>query len=212
VPDKINLYLDFQFDGGSTAEAAGVFSAAIGAAPIASVLIRGANLLGPTLKALITLAQKHGIAALVEASDGDAPMFGADGIHLGWSPDIVSKFKALRRERPGIIVGADAGRSRHEAMELGESGADYVAFGIPPHVEDRAKAADRQLDLIGWWAELFEVPCVAFDVPDAGSAHALAAAGADFVSLRMSSKTSENDAVARTREFSEALRLPEPAK
>jgi thiamine-phosphate pyrophosphorylase len=212
VPHTTSLYLDFQFDGGTLTDATRVLTAAIEAAPIASVLLRGAHLEGATPISLITLAQKNGIAALVEASDEDAPMFGADGIHLNWSPDIVSKFKTLRDKMPEIIIGADAGRSRHDAMELGESGADYVAFGIPPHVEDRAKAADRQRDLVAWWAELFEVPCVAFDVPDAESAHALAAAGADFVSSRVRSKTSEKDAAAQIREFSEALSISEPAK
>ena len=62
------------------------------------------------------------------------------------------------------------GASRHDAMELGEAGADYVAFGIPPDVEDRAVAVERRLDLIAWWSEVFELPCVAFDVADAEEA------------------------------------------
>ncbi len=63
-----------------------------------------------------------------------------------------------------FIVGADAGRSRDDAMTLGEAGADYVGFGIPAHVEDRETARERRLDLVAWWSEIFEVPCVAFDV------------------------------------------------
>jgi thiamine-phosphate pyrophosphorylase len=215
VSNTASLYLDFQIDGGTASEATRVLSAAIGSAPIASVLLRispGADVDPAAIPALVAIAQKNSIAALLEPAGSNSATRGADGIHVPWSSDIVRAFKTIRSERPGMIVGADAGRSRHEAMELGEAGADYVAFGIPPHVEDRAKAAERQRDLIAWWAELFEIPCVAFDVPDADAAHVLAIAGADFVSVRVTSKMSEKDAAAGIRAFSEALRVPEPAK
>jgi thiamine-phosphate pyrophosphorylase len=215
VSETVSLYLDFQIDGGSAAEAASMLSAAIHAAPISSVLLRispGSDFDRAALPALIALTRKNGIAALIEAAQGDTPLLGADGVHVPWSPDLVRTFKTLRQTMPGIIIGADAGRSRHEAMELGEAGADYVAFGIPPHVGDREKAAERQLGLIAWWAELFELPCVAFDVPDAEAAHALAAAGADFIGSRVTSRSSENDAVAHVRAISEAIRIFEPAK
>jgi thiamine-phosphate pyrophosphorylase len=68
-------------------------------------------------------------------------------------------------------------------MSLGEAGAEYVGFGIPPHVEDRAAAAERRLELVAWWSEIFEPPCVAFDVDTVEDAAALAAAGADFVAV-----------------------------
>jgi len=158
------------------------------------------------------MAQKNGIAALVVSNVARSAASGSDGIHVPWSADIVRAFKTVRQAMPHAIVGADAGRSRHEAMELGEAGADYVAFGIPPHVEDREKAMERQRDLIAWWAELFEIPCVAFDVPDADAAHALVLAGADFVTVSVGSTASAQDAAARVRTFSEALRVPEPAK
>ena len=71
-----------------------------------------------------------------------------------------------------------------DAMTLAEDGADYIAFGIPPHVEDRAAAAARRLELVAWWGEIFEMPCVAFDVDNIEEAIALAGAGADFVAVR----------------------------
>jgi thiamine-phosphate pyrophosphorylase len=214
VSTSTSLYLDFQFDGGSATDATRVLSAAIGAAPIASALLRSgpnANLESATARALIELAQKNGIAMLLASNAEEAAAFGADGLHLLWSPDIVRTFKATRQGAPALIIGADAGRSRHDAMELGEAGADYVAFGIPPHVEDRDKAAGRQRDLIVWWSDVFEIPCVAFDVPDADSARIMAAAGADFVSVGISSSFSEQDAAARVRAFSDALHVPEEA-
>ncbi len=210
-----SIYLEFQFDSGSAAPALGMLTAAIDAAPIESALLRsapGVELDAAIARALIARAQEKGIAMLVASSAGDAAKLGADGVHVLWTPDIGEAFKTQRQAAPKSIVGADAGRSRHDAMELGDAGADYVAFGIPPHVEDRAKAAERQRDLIVWWSELFEIPCVAFDVPDSGAAHQLAGAGADFVSVRVTSSEPGPDAAARVREFSEALRMPESAE
>ena len=69
-------------------------------------------------------------------------------------------------------------------MTLAEDGADYIAFGIPPHVEDRAAAAARRLELVAWWGEIFEMPCVAFDVDTARRQSRSRGAGADFVAVR----------------------------
>lgn len=211
-----SLYLDFQFDGGAPAQALRVLNAAIEAAPIASVLLRsaaGVELDAQTARTLVAVPQTKGIATLVVVGLDAPAKLGADGIHMPWTPDIVREFKTLRQAAPReMMIGADAGRSRHDAMEMGEAGADYVAFGIPPHVEDRDKAAERQHGLIAWWSGLFEVPCVAFDVESSDVAHQLATAGADFVCVRVTSADTEQDAAASVREFSESINMSEPAK
>ncbi len=216
MPTTTSLYLDFQFDGGAPAQALRVLNAAIEAAPIASALLRpaaGIELDAQTARTLIVVPQKKAIATLVVAGPDAAAKLGADGIHMPWTPDIVREFKTLRQTAPRQpIIGADAGRSRHDAMEMGDAGADYVAFGIPPHVEDRDKAAERQRGLIAWWSEVFEVPCVAFDVESSDFAHQLATAGADFVCVRVTSADTEQDAAERVREFSESINMSEPAK
>jgi len=212
-----SLYLDFEVTAGSApAHAARVLIAACAAAPVESVLIRaaeGAELDSETARQLIAEAQKRNIAALVALGVDDARKLGADGIHLPWSKDIARQFKTLKQSASAsMVIGVDAGRSRHDAMEIAEGGADYVAFGVPPHVEDRERAAERQLDLVSWWSELFEIPCVAFNVDDADAAHALALAGADFVAIRITSADTEEAAGARMRQFSAALATPEPAQ
>jgi thiamine-phosphate pyrophosphorylase len=97
-------------------------------------------------------------------------------------------------------------------MELGEGGADYVAFGVPAHVEDRARAAERQLGLVSWWSEVFEIPCVALNVSDTEQARRLAEAGADFVGVTISGNETASDAAMRVRAYSEAVSAPEDAK
>jgi thiamine-phosphate pyrophosphorylase len=71
-------------------------------------------------------------------------------------------------------------------MSLGEKGADYLAFGIPPHINDRETAKSRQRDLVAWWSEIFEPPCMACDVETPEEARDLVEAGADFICFRIS--------------------------
>jgi thiamine-phosphate pyrophosphorylase len=177
------LYIVFE-----TEVDAGTVRALVGAADAQAILLapgsqaaRDASM----LKSLIEAAQGEGVAALIEGDAQLARTLRADGVHLPWGNDPGGRYREAR-EILGTrgIVGADAGKSRHEAMALGEAGADYVGFGIPPHVEDRQTARERRLGLVGWWSEIFEVPCVAFNVDTLAEASDLARAGADFVALR----------------------------
>lgn len=167
--------------------------AALNAATAASVIIDAALSNGgatPAVKALVDLLQKRGVAALIADDSSLARIVKADGIHVSWSKDQVEKYKLARAELgQHAIIGVDAGRSRHDAMELGEAGADYIYFGIPPHVDDRDTARRRQLELVAWWSVIFEIPCVAGDVMTIEHAQALADAGADFVSLQLGIET-----------------------
>lgn len=163
----------------------------------ASILITPAE--GYTLEAQATLpllqaGQGRGSAVLIANDAQLARTIKADGVHLDWSDDINQRYEEAREilgQR--FIVGVDAGRSRHHAMSLGEAGADYVGFGIPSFVEDRSKARERQEELIAWWAEIFEIPAVAFDVEDHEAAAQLATAGADFVARHLPSGLSPAD-------------------
>lgn len=214
MPNTATLYLDLAVDGETSETLCAVLAAALDAAPVASLLIRPSTATDTdTLKALITLAQNRGVAALLPADVADAAKLGADGVHVSWAPDVVQQFKTIRgKVGSGMIVGADAGRTRHDAMELGEGGADYVAFGVPAHVEDRARAAERQLALVSWWSEVFEIPCVALNVSDVEHARRLAEAGADFVGVTISGNEAASDAAMRVRTYLQAVSTHEDAK
>jgi thiamine-phosphate pyrophosphorylase len=80
-------------------------------------------------------------------------------------------------------------------MTLAEDCAEYVAFGAPLDLSDLDKARARRAEMIAWWAEIFEVPCVALDVESAEAAEALARAGADFVAVTL--PTAEPPAASR---------------
>ena len=172
--------------------ALGHLSAALEAAEVACVLIAplpGAGLDAHAAGPLVEAAQRRNAAALIVEDAQLARTLRADGVHLS-----IAKTGAQTGNDHGVIrslvgrggiVGVDAGISRHDAMTVAEDGADYVAFGAPAHLKDRAKARVRRDELIAWWAEIFAAPCVALDVETPEEAEALARAGADFVGLRL---------------------------
>lgn len=121
------------------------------------------------MHALKPLARHRGVPAMIAANPELARRLGADGVEVA---DLAAYVAARKLLGAGAFIGADAGTSRHAAMELGEAGADYIGFH-----NDAAGGHD----LIAWWAELFEVPCVALDPVEPAGAGELARLGVDFV-------------------------------
>ena len=184
-------------------------AAALDAAPVAAVVITAAA--GRVLDAasaapLVAAAQNAGAAAQISGDARLARTLKADGIHLPASATLEDDFSAARELiSPRFIVGVDAGNSRHDAMTLGEAGADYIGFSLPETIADREAAATERLELVAWWAEIFEVPCVAFDVATIDEARVLAEAGVDFVAIRVVSGTTPTEVRDRVAAFGEAV-------
>ncbi len=114
-------------------------------------------------------------AFFVEGDLGLVDELAADGLHL---LDPAAMQETRRRLKEDRILGADVRLSRHDAMEAGEGGADYVAFG------DWGRGVDQELvDLIGWWRDLFVLPCLAY-ASSWEDVTRLAKGGADFIAVR----------------------------
>lgn len=119
---------------------------------------------------LAPVCQEREVAFLLNARHHLVAATGADGVH------VQGPVNGLRKKLPeGAILGAGCGHSRHEAMEAGEAGADYVSFG--PWGEEAAEA-------LAWWQLMMELPCVAAGGLGLDTAGAAKAAGADFILLR----------------------------
>ncbi len=138
------------------------------------------------LKDLVARLQSRDIAVMVKDDPKLARDIGADGVHMDWRTSIVTDYEAARGLGGGqMMIGAVAGKSRHDAMLLAETGADYIAFGVPSTLKDQETARARQLELIVWWAETFEIPVVAFDIATPEQAAAVKQAGADFIAATL---------------------------
>ena len=157
-------------------------AAALPAGDVAAVLIVLADAdersLINRLKLLVPLVQSHGAAAVVDGRPEIVARGGADGAHLS---GVAALRDAIADLKPDRIAGVGDLGSRHDAMGAAELGADYVMFG-EPDADGQRPRFEAVEERIGWWAEVFEPPCVGF-AANHDEVAALVAAGADFVAV-----------------------------
>lgn len=83
---------------------------------------------------------------------------GLDGVHLtDGARSVRDTRKALGAD---AIIGAYSGASRHDGMNAGEAGVDYVSFG-PIGETGLGDGIVAEHDLFAWWSQMIEVPIVA---------------------------------------------------
>ena len=121
------------------------------------------------------------VAFIVNDSIGLARRLGADGVHLG--QDDGDAREARDQLGPTAQIGVTCHDSRHLAMEAGEAGADYVAFGIFYPTTTKEVRHHAEPVILSWWAAVFELPCVAIGGITPANAAPLVAAGADFLAV-----------------------------
>ena len=130
---------------------------------------------------IIPVAQARNVAVLMNDRLDLALRAGCDGAHLGQSDG--DHAEARRRLGPDRMLGITCHASRHLAMEAGEAGADYVAFGAFFPTDTKATDHRAEPEILEWWSELFEVPCVAIGGITAANCAPLVRAGADFLAV-----------------------------
>lgn len=172
------LYLVIPHDAG--AESADVLAAALDAGDVACALLRcdaDGRVDRAAAERLIAAALERGVAFLIEADTDAARTLGADGVHI---PGDEGRYAAAREALGSeAFIGADCGGSRHGALTLAERGADYIAFSA----DGRGRDAMTREELLRWWAEVVEVPVVAWLARNPDEAAALARTGADFIAV-----------------------------
>ena len=167
---------------GDPAPFAGELEHALGASDIAAVLLRLADdserVLIERTKHIAAVVQPRDVALVVDNRPEIVARAGADGAHLSGIERFAAALALLKPER---IAGAGGLRSRHDAMLAGEAGADYVMFGEPDRNGRRPNFEELQ-ERLTWWADLFEIPCVAY-VAGKEEVAPLVRTGADFIAL-----------------------------
>lgn len=132
------------------------------------------------IDALMPIAQARDVAFILNDDAKLAAAAGCDGAHLGQADgDPVTARKLLA----GKILGITCHASRHLAMEAGELGADYVAFGafFPTSTKETQHKAEPEI--LAWWSEMMELPSVAIGGITPVNCGPLVRAGADFLAV-----------------------------
>jgi thiamine-phosphate pyrophosphorylase len=159
--------------------------AAFDAGPVAAFQLRLKGLddhvIARAAEPLQRLCAEREVAFIVNDSIGLAKRLGADGVHLGQGDGDPRQARELLG--PSAQIGVTCHDSRHLAMDAGEAGADYVAFGAFYPTATKETLHRAEPSILGWWSRVFELPCVAIGgiTPDNG--RVLVEAGADFLAV-----------------------------
>jgi thiamine-phosphate pyrophosphorylase len=130
---------------------------------------------------LRTICAAHDVAFIVNDDIALAKRLNADGVHLGQGDG--DPRDARRELGANSQIGVTCHDSRHLAMEAGEAGADYVAFGAFFPTTTKAVEHHPEPEILTWWQGLFELPCVAIGGITVDNAKTLVEAGADFLAV-----------------------------
>ena len=168
-------------DGGFTDR----LSRAIEAGPVAAFQLRLKGIDDHAIARLAEPLQRicadRDVAFIVNDNIGLAKRLGADGVHLGQGDGDPREARALLG--PSAQIGVTCHDSRHLAMEAGEAGVDYVAFGAFYPTTTKEVRHHPDPSILGWWTTLFELPCVAIGGITPANAAPLIEAGADFLAV-----------------------------
>ena len=163
----------------------GRLRAAFGGGRVAAFQLRvkdvGEHELARLADPLQRICDDHDVAFIVNDSVALAKRLGADGVHLGQSDGDLREARAILG--PSVQIGRTCHDSRHLAMQAGEDGADYVAFGAFYETTTKPSGYRPLPQILSWWSALFEVPCVAIGGITPANVAPLVAAGADFAAV-----------------------------
>lgn len=131
------------------------------------------------LDRLMPIAHAHDVALLLNDDPTLAQKYGCDGVHIGQNDMPYAQARQVMGD--DAIIGVTCHDSKHLAMEAGEAGADYVAFGAFYDTPTKDAKSRATPELLTFWQEFVELPCVAIGGITPDNAAPLVEAGADFI-------------------------------
>lgn len=164
---------------------AGLLAAALDAGDVAAVQLRlkdvGDDVWKRAIDALRPVAQSRGTAFLLNDRADLVKPTGCDGVHVG--QEDMPAHEARKLMGPDLTLGVTCKGSRDLAMQAGEDGADYVAFGAfyPSTTKDVTNLLDPEI--LQWWSEMMELPSCAIGGITPENCAPLVRAGADFLAV-----------------------------
>ena len=156
-------------------------ASALDAGDVAAVQLRLKDLPDDLLKHAIDVlrpvVQSRGVAFIMNDRPDLAVANGCDGAHVGQTDTGV---KEARKILGDLMLGVTCHNSRHLAMEAGEAGADYVAFGAFYATTTKEPPEMAEIETLKLWAGTMEIPCVAIGGITAENCPPLVQAGAEY--------------------------------
>jgi thiamine-phosphate pyrophosphorylase len=160
-----------------------VLDATLAAGDVASLQLRlkpasDAEIIS-AVETLMPIAHAHDVAFILNDRADLAKQLDCDGVHLGQDDMDYASARALLGDDK--IIGITCHNSRHMAMLAGEAGADYVAFGAFYETQTKQAKTSATPNILTWWQEMMQPPCVAIGGITPKNAEPLIMAGADFI-------------------------------
>jgi thiamine-phosphate pyrophosphorylase len=180
---------------------------ALAAGPVAAFQLRLKNIADDEVlriaKAVRPVLSQFDVALILNDRADLAFAAKADGVHLGQQDgDVASTRKLLGADTQ---IGVTCHDSRHLAMEAGEAGADYVAFGAFYPTTTKNPPSMAMPDILSWWSKISEIPCVAIGGITIDNAAPLIEAGADFLAVSSGVWAHPRGPAAAVSEFNHLL-------
>jgi len=162
------------------------------------------------IRVLMPIAHAHDVAFILNDRVDMAQEMDTDGVHLGQEDMPLGAARAILGDSKAI--GISCHNSGHLAMEAGEAGADYVAFGAyhpttSKEPEQLAKYGTPKADLLPWWSTYTTVPSVAIGGLTPDNCGELVTAGADFIAVISSVWSHPEGAAAAVKAFNRAIKM-----
>ncbi len=182
-------------------------TAALDAGPVAAFQFRVKGLAQHEAAALAeplqAICAARDVAFIVNDDVALAKRLEADGVHLGQEDG--DPREARKELGPQAQIGVTCHASRHMAMEAGEAGADYVAFGAFYPTTTKAVEHQAEPEILEWWQGMFELPCVAIGGITPENGGVLVEAGADFLAVSGAVWNDPEGAAAAVAKFAKLL-------
>lgn len=159
---------------------------------------------------LMRIAQSRDVAFIVNDRPDLALKLGADGVHVGQDDVPYAEARALLG--PDRIIGVTCHNSRHLAMEAAEAGADYVAFGAFYPTTTKEPKTRAEPEILTWWQDIMEAPCVAIGGITVENAMPLVKAGADFLAVSAGVWEHAQGPEAAVRQFNQIFDAAAPER
>ncbi len=132
-------------------------------------------------RTLMPICHARDVAFIINDRPDIAVKVNADGVHIGQEDQSYKETREMLGDDK--IIGVTCKSSKHLAMTAGEQGADYIAFGSFFPTTTKITTSMAKPEILTWWQELFEIPCVAIGGITEDNADIVAKAGADFVAV-----------------------------